>query len=107
MALRTRKPDDPELRKFREMWADELAGAALYRKLAEHADEKRRSIFLSLAYAEERHAAHWAELLRQAGFTDLRPPAIPFRVRALGFLRPPWGLAYDRLYDGAWAAVGD
>jgi hypothetical protein len=22
-------------------------------------------------------------------------------VRALGFLRPPWGLAYDRLIDGA------
>ncbi|HVG97591.1 MAG TPA: acyl-CoA dehydrogenase family protein [Chloroflexota bacterium] len=25
-------------------------------------------------------------------------------VRALGFLRPPWGLAYDRLYDGSWPA---
>jgi alkylation response protein AidB-like acyl-CoA dehydrogenase len=25
-------------------------------------------------------------------------------VRALGFLRPPWGLAYDRLYDGSWSA---
>lgn len=24
-------------------------------------------------------------------------------VRALGFLRPPWGLAYDRLFEGAWA----
>ncbi len=23
-------------------------------------------------------------------------------VRALGFLRPPWGLAYDRLLDAAW-----
>jgi hypothetical protein len=23
-------------------------------------------------------------------------------VRALGFLRPPWGLAYDRLLDTAW-----
>ena len=26
-------------------------------------------------------------------------------VRALGFLRPPWGLAYDRLYDGSWPAA--
>jgi hypothetical protein len=25
-------------------------------------------------------------------------------VRALGFLRPPWGLAYDRLVEGSWAA---
>jgi alkylation response protein AidB-like acyl-CoA dehydrogenase len=23
-------------------------------------------------------------------------------VRALGFLRPPWGLAYDGLFDGGW-----
>jgi alkylation response protein AidB-like acyl-CoA dehydrogenase len=23
-------------------------------------------------------------------------------VRALGFLRPPWGLAYDRLFEGSW-----
>jgi alkylation response protein AidB-like acyl-CoA dehydrogenase len=23
-------------------------------------------------------------------------------VRALGFLRPPWGLAFDRLFEGAW-----
>ena len=23
-------------------------------------------------------------------------------VRALGFLRPPWGLAYDQLLEGAW-----
>ena len=23
-------------------------------------------------------------------------------VRALGFLRPPWGLAYDRLYEASW-----
>jgi hypothetical protein len=23
-------------------------------------------------------------------------------VRALGFLRPPWGLAFDALYDWGW-----
>jgi hypothetical protein len=23
-------------------------------------------------------------------------------VRALGYLRPPWGLAYDRLLDASW-----
>ncbi|MEC9365864.1 MAG: hypothetical protein VX695_02265, partial [Chloroflexota bacterium] len=23
-------------------------------------------------------------------------------VRALGFLRPPWGLAYDRVFQGSW-----
>ena len=43
---------DPEVAQFREMWADELGGAALYRALADHADEHRRPIFLSLAEAE-------------------------------------------------------
>jgi vacuolar iron transporter family protein len=74
---------DPELARFREMWADELGGAALYRALAEHADERRRQIFLNLAEAEERHAAHWAARLRQGGVTDLEPPRLPFRIRVL------------------------
>jgi len=74
---------DPELAKYREMWVDELGGAALYRALAEHADEHRRPIFLSLAEAEERHAAHWAERMRQGGITDLKPPRLPFRIRVL------------------------
>ena len=25
-------------------------------------------------------------------------------VRALGFLRPPWVLAYDQVFQGAWPA---
>ena len=74
---------DPELAKYREMWVDELGGAALYRALAEHADEHRRPIFLALAEAEERHAAHWAERMRQGGITDLKPPRLPFRIRVL------------------------
>jgi vacuolar iron transporter family protein len=75
---------DPErLRRFREMWADELAGAALYRGLAEHADEHRRPIFLALADAEERHAGHWYRLLEEAGVAPARPPRLPFRVRVL------------------------
>jgi len=74
---------DPELAKYREMWVDELGGAALYRALAEHADEHRRPIFLSLAEAEERHAAHWAERMRQGGITDLKAPRLPFRIRVL------------------------
>ncbi|MGH2355144.1 MAG: hypothetical protein ACRDI2_06595 [Chloroflexota bacterium] len=27
-------------------------------------------------------------------------------VRALGFLRPPWGLAYDRIFDASWEGHG-
>jgi VIT1/CCC1 family predicted Fe2+/Mn2+ transporter len=74
---------DPEVAKYREMWTAELGGAALYRALADHADERRRPIFLSLAEAEERHAAHWAERMRRAGVTDLEPPRLPFRIRVL------------------------
>jgi vacuolar iron transporter family protein len=80
---RRRAALDPELAQFRELWVDELGGAALYRALADHADERRRPIFLALAEAEERHAAHWAERLREGGVTDLTPPRLPFRVRVL------------------------
>src|SRR5918996_4784950 len=83
--------DSPELAKYREMWADELGGAALYRALAEHADEQRRPIFLALAEAEERHATHWARLMRDAGVTDLKPPRLPFRIRVLRQLAKRFG----------------
>lgn len=49
---------------FREMWADELESAALYRTLAEASDGRRRQVLNRLAEAEERHAAHWEGLLR-------------------------------------------
>ena len=57
----------------------------MFRGLAEYADEQRRDVFLTLAAAEERHAAHWARLLREAG-VEPRTPRVPFRVRALCFL---------------------
>jgi vacuolar iron transporter family protein len=82
---------EPEQAKYREMWADELGGAALYRTLADHADERRRPIFLALAEAEERHAAHWAKLMRNAGDTDLKPPRLPFRIRVLRQLAKRFG----------------
>jgi vacuolar iron transporter family protein len=83
--------DSPELAKYREMWADELGGVALYQALADHADEQRRPIFLALAEAEERHAAHWARLMRDAGVTDLKPPRLPFRIRVLRQLAKRFG----------------
>jgi VIT1/CCC1 family predicted Fe2+/Mn2+ transporter len=54
-------------RQFREHWADELDGAAMYRALADRADGEQREIFLELAKAEERHAAHWAAKLVELG----------------------------------------
>jgi VIT1/CCC1 family predicted Fe2+/Mn2+ transporter len=64
-------------RQFREHWADEQDGAAMYRALAERADGEQREIFLELAKAEERHAAHWAAKLVELG----EPPPDPDRHR--------------------------
>jgi VIT1/CCC1 family predicted Fe2+/Mn2+ transporter len=60
-------------RQFREHWADEMDGAAMYRALAERADGEQREIFLELAAAEERHARHWAAKLVELGEPEPRP----------------------------------
>jgi vacuolar iron transporter family protein len=59
--------------RFREHWADEMDGAALYRALAERAAGEQREIFLELAGAEERHARHWAARLAALGEPEPRP----------------------------------
>lgn len=82
--------DDARIRRLRRMWEDELAGAALYRSLAE-ADAQRRGIFLALAESEEHHAEHWATVLAEAGVGPLPPPRTPLRVRALGWLAQRFG----------------
>jgi rubrerythrin len=58
---------------FRDHWADEMDGAAMYRALAERADGEQREIFLELAGAEERHAAHWAAKLVSLGEPEPQP----------------------------------
>jgi VIT1/CCC1 family predicted Fe2+/Mn2+ transporter len=69
-------------RQFLELYRDEKSAAYLYRGLAELADEDRQELFLELADTEERHAEHWATLLRDAG-VDL-PSAQPLpRTRML------------------------
>src|SRR5207248_847289 len=78
--------DAERAKRYRTLWEDELAGATLYRTLAESADERRRPILLALAEAEEKHADHWAKMLSDAGFPDLKKPRLPFRVKALSFL---------------------
>lgn len=66
--------------RFREHWADEMDGAHLYRALAEASEGERREIFLQLAAAEERHAAHWADAL-----VELGEPAPRAEDHRLGF----------------------
>ncbi|HXF71075.1 MAG TPA: VIT1/CCC1 family protein [Actinomycetota bacterium] len=59
--------------RFREHWAAEMDGALLYRALAERSEGEQREIFLELARAEERHAAHWAAKLEELGEPAPRP----------------------------------
>ena len=83
--------DEERVKRYRELWEDEIAGATLYRALADSADERRAPILRALAEAEERHAAHWAELMKQAGAGELRSPRLPFRVKALTFMARRFG----------------
>ncbi len=82
--------DAKRLERIQDMYADELAGGTLFRGLADYADDQRRSVFLQLAEAEERHAEHWSRLLREAG-AEPRRPRVPFRVKALCFLARHFG----------------
>jgi len=81
----TGAPDAKRIQRIKAMYADEIGGSALFRGLAEYADDQRRDVFLQLAKAEERHAEHWARLLRQEG-VEPRRPRPSFRVRALCLL---------------------
>ena len=51
------------MRKWRRRLADEREEAKVYRDLASRRSGEDRDILLGLAEAEERHAAHWADLL--------------------------------------------
>jgi VIT1/CCC1 family predicted Fe2+/Mn2+ transporter len=82
--------DRKRVERIQAMYADELAGGTLFRGLAAYADDQRRTVFLQLADAEERHAEHWARLLRKEG-VEPRAPRVPFRVRALCFLARHFG----------------
>ncbi len=53
--------------RFARYLADERAAARMYRALAELAHGTRRDALLELASIEDRHAAHWADLLEQRG----------------------------------------
>jgi VIT1/CCC1 family predicted Fe2+/Mn2+ transporter len=51
------------VRKWRRRLADEREEAKVYRDLASRRSGEDRHVLLGLAEAEERHAAHWADLL--------------------------------------------
>lgn len=86
-------PTAADLRRYRENWQDEIDGAAVYRAMAASEDDERLArVYERLAAAEERHAAFWAERLRQAG-DDLPAPRPGWRARLLAWVARRFGAA--------------
>lgn len=90
-----------------EVW---LAGAAFDQLLAsierdDHAGRIRSAMHAKLAMAELAESA-MTRITRVVGggtFSERSPFASWFEdVRALGFLRPPWGLAFDSAWSLSW-----
>lgn len=91
------------LRAWREHWQDEADAAYLYRRIAEvEPDPERARAFRALAEVEDRHAARWAELLREAGVEvpPFRPSGRARLLAAAGRLGPAF-LAQSLLREEA------
>jgi alkylation response protein AidB-like acyl-CoA dehydrogenase len=87
-----------------EGWLIQQAYEGMLRAVEENRDGRRNAVQGKMAIAELAEAATGRICRVVGGGTFSR--ASPFGhwhedVRALGFLRPPWGLAYDNLY--AWS----
>jgi alkylation response protein AidB-like acyl-CoA dehydrogenase len=67
-----------------------------------------RSVLLgktAIATLAERAMGRLCRVLGGGTYARTSPVGAWFEdVRALGFLRPPWGLAYDRLFESSWEA---
>ena len=79
------------IRRWRRRLADEHAEAKVYRELAARRQGEEREILLSIAEAEERHAAHWEAML---GDDAGRLPRGNLRSRVLAFLARRFGSVF-------------
>lgn len=84
--------DREEIAQFQDFWADELAAAWLYRALADHAEPEMSATLRELADTEDRHAAHWAELLQRSTGRAPQPARIPLRSRVLAGIGRVFGV---------------
>jgi vacuolar iron transporter family protein len=68
-------PRDPEsIEALKQNWRAEVETSRVYRDLAEReTNQKRKSILLRMAEAEEKHATRWAQKLTELG---LEPPVL-------------------------------
>jgi VIT1/CCC1 family predicted Fe2+/Mn2+ transporter len=75
----------PQVRQYLDNWRAELDAATLYRSLAAaERDSERSRIYIDLAEAEERHAALFAERLREMG-QEVPAHRVSLRARLLGW----------------------
>jgi vacuolar iron transporter family protein len=78
--------NEDRIRRYRDLLASERDAAVLYRALADADTGARAEVFGRLAAVEERHAAHWAQRLREAGADVPAATAASARTRLLGWL---------------------
>lgn len=88
----SKRREPPFLKKYREFWHSEQSAAWLYRALAEYADEHGAATLRRLADAEDRHAGHWADLLKKSGVADLTFEKPPTRERFLVWVARRFGI---------------
>ena len=83
-------PSAAQIRRWRTALAEERGEAKIYRDLARRTSGEEREILTALADAEQRHEAHWQDLLGEhAG-----PTRMPARVAILGMLARVFGFVF-------------
>src|SRR5262249_39221795 len=92
-----------------EGWLVQQAYEGMMRGMEDGQEGRRRAMQGKLAIAELAESATGRICRLVGGGTFSRSSPFGFwheDVRALGFLRPPWGLAYDTLFELSCAASG-
>jgi alkylation response protein AidB-like acyl-CoA dehydrogenase len=87
-----------------DAWLIQQAYAGMLRAV-EQGPDRRGALFGKVAIAElaESALSRLCKVLGGGSYARQSPFGFWFEdVRALGFLRPPWGLAYDELFQSGW-----
>ncbi len=92
-----------------DAWLIGEAYEGMLRAVEEGREPLRNALLGKTAIAElaESAMARLCKIIGGGTFNRSSPFGFWYEdVRALGFLRPPWGLAYDQLYGASWPAQG-
>ncbi|MEX1252760.1 MAG: acyl-CoA dehydrogenase family protein [Dehalococcoidia bacterium] len=92
-----------------DAWLIGQAYEGMLRAVEEGREPLRNALLAKTAIAELAESAmgRLCKIIGGGTFNRTSPFGFWYEdVRALGFLRPPWGLAYDQLFMSAWPAEG-